>query len=307
MRTSNVLYREITLTHPKNNFLTKICRISCNYLYLTPTKRRNIWEITFWNTSDEKASYVLVEANEYLPRLRITDSSDNRLNIIPRHLLPPEIPKTDYTMLIPLKEEIEKGEFETIRIESMSTLPKDEKLSYDKRIFGFISDEFQLEIEVPLEEECSWYIGIFAPKGYHLKVFHQGDYKDIYQDESSYVFRSFSKEAPQLSTQIRIPSRITLWLLFGLFFSLVTPLLAFPVYFYAKSLTVSFSMILGTIAAVLAMRAWLFYSVELLDRANRLYLIAFIYSMVGAFILLLFCTHTFEAITQWLRSLLPDC
>lgn len=223
----------------------RICRISCSYLYLTPTKRRSVWEITLWNTSDKKADYVLVEANGYLPRLKVTDSNGYRLTVIPRHVLPPEIPQTDFTMLIPLKVGIESKDFETIRIESIATLPQQEKLHYDKRIFGYVSDEFTPEIEAPLTDECSWYIGIYAPKGYHLKVSGQEQGRDIYQDESSYILRSFSKTAPRLSIQIGIPSRITSWLFLGMIFGAVVPLLAFPVYLYANALTVSFSMILA--------------------------------------------------------------
>lgn len=56
------------------------------------------------------------------------------------------------------------------------------------------------------------------------------------------------------------------------------------------------------------MRAWLFYSVELLDRANTLYLVIFIYDIAAAFVLLLFCTHALETVmrtlSQWLSGLL---
>lgn len=87
----------------------RICRISCTLNYLTPTKRRNRWEITFENSSDNSYEYILIEANAYLPGLKIKDSYGHHLMVVPRHLLPTDIAKEEYAMLIQLKEPFKPG------------------------------------------------------------------------------------------------------------------------------------------------------------------------------------------------------
>jgi hypothetical protein len=270
-----------------------ICRVSCTLNYLTPTKRKNIWEITFENLSNTPRKYILLRANEYMPGLKIKDSAGHNLMIVPRHLLPEDIAKTKYAMLIELKQPIESASFETITIQAIRPVIGAGKIFYEKGIIGYIKDDFNPELNIAPESECSWYISIFAPKGYQLNVSSIKDTPDIYQDENSYILRVFTKEVPKLAAiKIQIPSRITLWLLIGTFIIYALPTIALASYLYSSNLTLSFTMIFSSTAALLAMRAWLFYSVELLDRNNIIFLIAFVYIFVIAALILLFNANT---------------
>jgi hypothetical protein len=283
----------------------RICRVSCKLNYLSPNKRKNVWEITFENLSDNQRDYILLQANDYLPGLKIKDSYGRNLMVVPRHLLPEDIAQEEYAMLIRLKEPIEPGNFETIHIESIRPVVGAGKPRHESHLFGYISDQFEPEIEIPLDSECSWYISIFAPKGYELKVC-QGDIeaKDVYHDENSYLLRVFSKQAPLLSAIIiKIPTQIKSWLGIGTIFIFLLPLLGATAYFVANNLTLCYTMIFGTTAAILAMRAWLFYSVELLDRNNSLYLTAFIFNVAVAVTVLLFNTHIAQEIGNWSSQL----
>jgi len=272
----------------------RVVRVSCYYNYETPTRKLITWELIFQNISGMPAKYVIVEANSYLPMLRISDSTNRELNVIPRHMLPKEIKRTEYTMLIELKEPLKENALETIRIKAISTLGKDSKISHESYLIGYTHYPFSPEISPPLTEECSWYIGIFAPEGYVLEVSmkNEGVHEYIYQDERSYIFRSFSKKPPEIEWFIKIPKRVNMWLITGLCLALIIPFFALLIFCYTLNPTISFSMIIGTIAAIIAMRAWIFYSVELLDRMNILYLFSFIYSLVIAGVLLFIITYT---------------
>lgn len=281
----------------------KIVRVSCNYEYVTPTKRRNAWEIVFQNISDKKAKYVIIEANSYLPKLEVTDSMNRHLLVIPRHLIPKKILKNEYTMLIELVDPIDVEAFGCICIQSISTVAEEKRILYHKKTIGYVRYSFSPEISPVMKEECSWYIGIFAPEDFHLRMQEPTDkLEHIYRDESSFACRTFSKTAPRLDWNIEIPFRITCWIWVGLIIGIVAPLFALGLSLDMKYLTISFSIVLGTLASVIAMRAWIFQSVELLDRMNKIYVTIFVCDLIALVVLTLSCLGFWNSL---LSSLFP--
>jgi len=263
--------------------MLKILRETRLYQYDTPTKRKCIIEWMITNPDPEPVRYVRFFTQEVLPDLKVTDSKRRLLHVLPTSLIDKktlEQAKLNnvYPIVIRLRSEIKRDEIETIRVEYIMAYSLKEVLKCEWLMIGYTyySEDIVPKARVEDLKDASVYFGIFAPKEYKLFI-PKPETAPAYKDESSVLFRWFPvQERIALSWGFHIPSRILIWLMLGLGFGIIAPILALILYCFTGNFLAGSTLIVATIAAIIAMRAWLFYSVQLLDLLNWLYVIVFL-------------------------------
>jgi hypothetical protein len=258
----------------------EVLRDSRYYEYDTPTRRKNTIEWFLHNSGPTKYRYFQFFSQEILPDLRATDSSGNSLPILPRKLISQAaVDRAEklgvHVIKIRLHDVLAPGKVEVIRLQFVTAYKRSSVMKGKLRLIGH-TDFQETFVRGRLAEDASSYLGIFVPKEYRLRV-QESDppapKEVVHQDENSYIVRA--KAPLPISYSIHIPRRVMIWLLLGVVFGLGNPLGAVLFFLSAPTmLAVANTLIIATIAGLITMRAWLFYSVELLDRVNYLYFVA---------------------------------
>jgi len=266
----------------------------------TPTRCKIEWELLIHNTLQESLEEVLLWIETHYADLRVKNSKGRQLNVIPQKNLPPDVVedkarrrlsgKSNVALLVLLGEELPPDSYETLVISFLTSYSSS---TYDGRSpsfamkyrFGLVGYASYLLFRHQLVPEGS-YFQIEAPDSYELFVEKTNKpFQEVHRDESSFIMR----EGPSfVRFQIRVPERVTIWLLLGLLIGLANPFAVIAVYLAnPNQLGLLVSIAAGISALLVALRALLFVNVGLLNRLNRWYAAAFAANLVSVLALAL--------------------
>lgn len=271
--------------------MIQIQRSVTNYEYDTPTRCRIVFELFLKNVGDETVKEWYYLTFEFFPGLIATDSKGRKMKILPSQLLAREVLEKAkefekdgvpvYPIGIEFNEALKPGMTEDIKLEYIFAFSRNEVFKREWTRVGFT--EYKIGVK-PLKEnrEATQYIGIFLPKEYYLDIsLGETEKYIVHRDENSAIFRfpELEKEIV-ISWAIHVPNRNVRWIQIGFWFSIISPICSLILYFFTYNLTVCNGLILGTLAMIVAMRVWIFYSVELLDELNWWYIGFFILNLI---------------------------
>jgi hypothetical protein len=268
-------------------------------LFSTPTRCDHVWTLTIRNIGINKVPGFYTWIDDLLPRLDVRDRKDHKLIVVPRKDLDKKIKeeqeerkkahKPNVPIAVLFDEPIGPGDYENIKFAYASAYrptpkPKKRKRGEKKepiiemrhRLLGLIG---YMVFWLPFETKAaSSYLTVSAPEGYKLRVLEPGPGSSIYSDESSYV----TSPIKSLRFDIQVPDRVAYWLVLGFLQAMVGGPLALLLYFANQAqMTVYLAMIGASFTILIAMRALLFENVDLLNRLNWWYIVAFLTNLLA--------------------------
>ena len=233
----------------------------------------------------------------YFAHLQIHDSKGRSLIVVPRSLLDSESKEeqavrrlrneSDVPLNILLAEPILEDRYESLRlsfITSYSTEPsrKEREPSFQmKYAFWLVG---YADYAIDRESDTSYsYFEIEAPKDYELRVQADSSGEEIHRDETSYIVHG----GPSVvKFQIRVPYRVTVWLLIGLLIGLANPILVSALYWVnSRQFGPLATLTAGITGLVVGFRVLLFENVGLLNRLNKWYATIFALNVITLLVL----------------------
>jgi len=279
---------------------TKILR------FQTPIKASCIMELEIYNTKtpDSKSiNYINLYSDEHLPLLNVTNLKNEKLRVLQTSMVPEDIlqiAKESETVpvYVLLNNDLNPGEYETLKFEFLQTWKEDVVLFTKKYIFRIAQFEepynpLRLISKKESSTESSIYFGVFVPEKYSIKNVQVVSPEETgvepsftHRDENSFLLRWFpTPPSLEIVWDITVPNRITSWLVIGLLFGFINPIMASFHHFITynpptiDNLRLSSSVILTTIGAIIGTRALIFYSEELFDNFNIAYLFLLLWNI----------------------------
>jgi len=254
----------------------------------TPTRCRVEWELLIHNVSPDPVEEVLLWIETHYADLRIRNSQGRQLSVVPQRELPADVleekalrtltGQSSVAVLVLLGAILAPDQYETLVISFLTSYSPGKyagrRSSFVlKHRFGFVGYAAYELNRNQLVPEGS-YFQIEAPENYELFVEEVSQpSQQVHRDESSFIIR---EGPPVVRFQIRVPERVTLWLMVGLLIGLANPFAAVALYLSNPGQVALLASISGGISGLLVtLRALLFVNVGLLNRLNRGYTIAF--------------------------------
>lgn len=271
----------------------QILRDIIQYEYDNPYKMECTRILFIYNPVGGKpTSFVHFSSKKFLTGLQAKDSEGKNLSILPSELVPMKI-RTQATQIggvsvvIKLSKPIKPGKFEEIQLTFFRNLqPPEIDVEYEiLGLFGYAN--YTQEID---SSDTATYFYVLAPDDYRLDLEVQqtsgGSFLEIYRDENTARLRfPKSRDVSNVSWKIGVPKRTWIWLFFGALYGLIALFSSLPVYWLTQLFPVSVAILTSSIGALLVMRAWIFISVQLLDRLNWLYIVLFITNILALIII----------------------
>jgi hypothetical protein len=205
----------------------------------SPLSRRITDEITLYNDTDQPLEYVVLQAYEYRPGMRITDQDGTVLGVFTTEMVRELLKTSDDPEDKKLLEDIDKrrkyiqcitlpkehpfapGKMRVIRIEYVDAKePVSRKNSIKKCLFNI--PEFEVKKNTPPTEKYPTKITILAPTGFRVKVEYvearlllSGGQRDL--DESDHYHKTISGNIIDINVPHVDEGTVQFYLVYGIY------------------------------------------------------------------------------------------